>query len=125
MTNVKFKNLDSSALARDAVSERLDTIAEKFPDLRDSRVEAVVEMHNSPFKSGPDLFTVRVQILNGRYRGVAIAKSNSNMYLALWAVVEKLLERLNRFGDRTRVNDLKKARANMNRFYESEMKIDS
>jgi ribosome-associated translation inhibitor RaiA len=127
MTVVKFKNLDSSELAREAVSERLDCLKDKFPDLKACRIVTLLEMHNSPFKPGPDLFTVKVQVLNGRYRGVTISKSDGNLYVAFAAVAENLLERLNRFGDRTRVKNRRQARSAVNTLVGSEvpeMKMD-
>ena len=48
MINVVFKNLDRSELAREAVTERLDAIVEKFPDLQKSRINVTLEMQNSP-----------------------------------------------------------------------------
>jgi ribosome-associated translation inhibitor RaiA len=114
MTVVKFKNLDSSELAREAVAERLDSLKDKFPDLSACRIVTLLEMHNSPLKPGPDLFTVKVQVVSGRYRGVTISKSDGNLYVALANVVENLLERLNRFGDRARVKNRKQARSSVN-----------
>lgn len=124
MTIVKFKNLDTSELAREAVTERLESLMDKFPDLKSCRIVTLLEMENSPHKPGPDLFTVKMQVVNGRYRGVAIKKSNGNMYVALASVVENLLERLNRFGDRARVKNRRQARSAANNQTGSELKID-
>lgn len=110
MITVKFKNLDASELAREAVTERMSSLIEKFPDLKTCRIVTLLEMENSPLKPGPDLFTVKLQVLNGRYRGVTISKSDGNLYVAVAAVAENLLERLNRFGDRARVKNLRQAR---------------
>jgi len=128
MTTIKFKNLDASELAREAVTERMDSLMDKFPDLKSCRIVTLLEMENSPHKPGPDLFTVKVQVVNGRYRGVAIKKSDGNMYVALASVIENLLERLNRFGDRARVKNIrqarKQARSAVNNLTGSELKID-
>ncbi len=128
MTVVKFKNLDSSELAREAVTERLESLKDKFPDLSTCRIVTLLEMHNSPLKPGPDLFTVKMQVVNGRYRGVTIKKSDGNMYVALASVIENLLERLNRFGDRARVKNRKQSRKQtrsaVNNLTGSELKID-
>lgn len=107
MINIVFKNLEKSELARDVVADRLDAIVEKFPDLQKSRINVTLEMQNSPVRAGPDLFVVRAQINSGRYRGLRVEKSAQSLYVALADVVEHMLERLNRFGDRARV----KARA--------------
>ncbi len=103
MILIQFKNLKPSELAREATLERIGAIAEKFPDLNDSRVRVTLEMENSPHKPGPDLFTVKLHVPNGRYRGITVSKSNSNLYVALADLVEHLLEKLNRYGDRERV----------------------
>lgn len=59
---------------------------------------------------GLDLFSVKLHILGGRYSGVTVEKSNPSMYVALAEVVDHMLEALNRFGDRNRVKERKKAR---------------
>ena len=110
MINVVFKNLDRSELAREAVTERLDAIVEKFPDLQKSRINVTLEMQNSPLQAGPDLFIVKAQLNSGRYRGLRVEKSAQSLYIALADVVEHMLELLNRSGDRTRVKARNSAR---------------
>ncbi len=39
MIYIKFKNLEKSELAREAVLERIQTFAEKFPDLKMSKTQ--------------------------------------------------------------------------------------
>jgi ribosome-associated translation inhibitor RaiA len=103
MIHIVFKNLERSELAKEAVQERIATIVEKFPDLQDSKVVVTLEMENSPHKRGPDLFTVKLHVPDGRYRGVTVSKSASNLYEALAEIVDHMLEKLNRFGHRNRV----------------------
>lgn len=103
MIRIVFKNLESSELARDAVLERLAPVIEKFEGLDEQHVRVTLEMENSPVQAGPDLFKVGLQVTGGRYKGVRIVKSSSNLYVALAALADNLLERLNRFGDRDRV----------------------
>lgn len=103
MINVVFKNLDKSELARDAAIERAESLVSKFPDLQKSNLRITLEMHNSPLQAGPDLFTVRFQVENGRYGGVLLQKSATNLYTALADVSNHMLERLNRLGDRSRI----------------------
>lgn len=110
MLIVKFKNLEKSALAEESVQERLLPIAEKFEDLQKSRLVVTLEMQNSPLQAGPDLFTVKLNISSGRYDGIVLSKSDSNMYVALAQICDQLLEKLNRTGDRQRVKTIKKAR---------------
>lgn len=110
MVLVKFKNLERSELAREATAERLEAVVKKFPDLARSAVEATLEMQNSPFQAGPDVFGVKVHVKGGRYGDLRIEKSNSNLYAALAEVVDRMLERLNRFGDRARAKERNRAR---------------
>jgi ribosome-associated translation inhibitor RaiA len=111
MIKVIFKNLDRSELATEAATERMEAVVEKFPDLENNLISITFEMLNSPVHAGPDLFSVKVHVSSGRYRGVRLEKSAPNLYLALAHVIEHMLEVLNRFGDRTRVKERKRARA--------------
>jgi ribosome-associated translation inhibitor RaiA len=110
MTKITFKNLESSELARDAAIERIEAVVEKFEHLKSSRIQVTLEMENSPTQAGPDLFKVKVQVNGGRYDGVRIDKSASSLYAALADVVDHMLETLNRFSDKVRVTERKKAR---------------
>jgi ribosome-associated translation inhibitor RaiA len=110
MIHVKFKNLEKSELAREAVSDRIETLADKFPDLKSSKIQVTLEMENSPIQAGPDLFKVKVYVCNRRYGGTTVEKSSSNLYVALADVVDHMLEILNRTGDRTRVKERRTAR---------------
>lgn len=112
MLVVKFKNLEKSEMAREAVHERVSTLIEKFPDLSKSKIQVTLEMENSPTQAGPDLFRVKLHIASARYDGITIEKSHPNLYAALADVVDHMLENLNRFGDRARV----KARRNARQF---------
>ena len=69
-----------------------------------------ISMKNSPFQAGPDVFSVKIQCHGGRYRGVILQKSASSLYIALADLVDHLLERLNRYGDKSRVKQIHKAR---------------
>lgn len=111
MILVKFRNLEKSKLVRKAVIQRIEPVVEKFPHLAESRISVTIEMANSPFQAGPDLFIIKVFIVNGRYGKISIEKSDSNMYVALADLAENMLEVLNRFGDKTRVKQRKLARA--------------
>lgn len=113
MINVRFKNLERSEIAKDAAIERIEAMVEKFPDLKKSQINLMLEMENSPMQAGPDLFTVKVHVAGGRYQNVRLEKSASNLYAALAEVIEHMLEKLNRFGDRARVNQRNKARKQM------------
>lgn len=110
MIQVKFKNLDKSEMAREAVQDRLEVLVDKFPDLNESHLLVTLEMENSPAQAGPDCFKVRVYVSRGRYRGITVEKADANLYVALAEVIEHMLEMLNRFGDRKRVKERNQAR---------------
>lgn len=110
MITVIFKNLDKSELAREAAVERVESLIAKFPDLNSSKLRVTLEMHNSPLQPGPDHFTVKLLATSGRYKGVQLEKSATNLYVALADVVDHMLEKLNRAGDRKRVKERNGAR---------------
>lgn len=110
MILVKFKNLEKSELAHEAAHDRIETLREKFPDLKDCRIYVTLEMENSPIQAGPDFFKVKIHVSRGRYDGVTVEKSDISLYVALADVVDHMLEKLNRFGDRTRVKQRNQAR---------------
>ncbi len=110
MLQIVFKNMDRSELATEAVSDRLMAVVDKFPDLQNCLISITLDMQNSPIQAGPDLFSVAVHVKSGRYRGVRLTKSASNLYIALAYTADHLLEKFNRFGDRTRVRLRNQAR---------------
>lgn len=110
MIQIKFKKLEKSELAKEAVQERIEALVDKFNDLNKSKIQITLEMENSPTQAGPDLFKVKLHIVRGRYDGITVEKANSNLYAALAEVVDHMLEVLNRFGDRVRVKERKQAR---------------
>ncbi len=103
MIQVIFKNLERSEMAKRLAEERISELIERFPELKKSRIAVTLSMDNSPNQSGPDFFGVKVRVLGGRLGGVILEKSANSLYVALAEVIERLLERLNRFGDRQRV----------------------
>ena len=110
MIHVKFKNLEKSESAQLAVEVRVNPLVEKFPDLSKSKIEVTLEMENSPVKAGADRFKVKLRVARGRYDGIIIEKSDASLYVALAEVVDHMLEKLNRFGDRNRVKERTRAR---------------
>lgn len=123
MIQVKFKNLDKSELAREAVHDRIEALTEKFPDLSEAKVQVTLEMENSPIQAGPDLFKVKVHVLRSRYDGVTVEKSDSNLYVALAEVADHMLEKLNRVGDKVRVKERTKARRIEHEMTEKSLKL--
>ncbi len=111
MIQIRFKSLEKSELAREAVMERIQNLIDKFPDLSESKIVVTLEMENSPTKAGPDLFKVKIHVSKSRkYEGVIVEKRHSNLYIALADLSDHMLESLNRTGDRARVRQRNTAR---------------
>lgn len=110
MIHIKFKNLEKSEMAREAVQDRVEALVDKFPDLNESKIQITLEMENSPLQAGPDLFKVKLHVARGRYDSITVEKADSSLYVALAEVVDHMLEKLNRFGDRSRVKERNRAR---------------
>ncbi len=110
MIQVKFKNLEKSELTQQTAIERIEHLVNKFADLKNCRIVVTLEMENSPIQAGPDLFKVKLHIVNGRFAGVIVTKSDANLYKALADMMDHMLEKLNRAGDKERVKERAKAR---------------
>lgn len=110
MIRVVFKNMSNSETMKESVFQRLTSFEEKFPDLLQSKMTVTVELRNSPEHPGQDLYSVTLHIHGGRYHGVRLQKSSIKLLAAISDVADHLLERLNRFGDRTRMKERKLAR---------------
>ncbi|KAB2890970.1 MAG: hypothetical protein F9K32_06455 [Desulfobulbaceae bacterium] len=110
MIYIIFKNLNRSTPVKEVVTQRIQSVIEKFPALKESRIHVTLGMHNSPFRARQDRFTVSVHVNDGRFQGVRLVKSAQNLYAALADVMEHTLEKLNRFGDRSRVKERSRAR---------------
>jgi ribosome-associated translation inhibitor RaiA len=111
MFKIKFKNFDRSEFALEAANERLKALFDKFPDLQPSSVQLSMSMENSPLQAGPDLFVAKIFISGGKYSGISVEKSNSNLFVALAELSDHMLETLNRLGDKKRVKSRNKARS--------------
>ncbi len=110
MIQVVFKNLKESEFVKEAAIEKMKSMIERFPDLSDHKITSTLSMENSPLKPGPDLFTVKIVISGWRYKDLVLKKSGPNIYAAMAEVFDYALERLNRYGDKNRVKELKKQR---------------
>lgn len=110
MIQIKFKNLRKSKILETTVHNKILAIIDKFPDLDQSKIQITLEMQNSPVQAGPDYFKVKAYISGGRYEGIVIEKSDSNIYVSVADLADHMLEVLNRFGDKVRVKQRKQAR---------------
>ncbi len=111
MIEVRFKNMTKSEMISNVVLERVGYMIEKFPDLNLSKILVTIEMQNSPVQAGPDLFKVKLVVSRGRYGGIVVDKEDPLLYVAFAKVLDKMLERLNRFGDKVRVKRISQARS--------------
>lgn len=125
MIQITFKDLEKSELAKETALEQMESVVEKFPDLAPSRVSLTLSMQNSPTQAGPDLFTVKFYCRGGKYNGVVLERSSSNLYKALAELSDALLERLNRYGDKRRVKNIKKAREKLTSLKLEDLDIES
>jgi ribosome-associated translation inhibitor RaiA len=112
MIRIHFKSMDPSPFVEAVVLERLEHLKGKFPGLQRAKIKINLAMENSPIHPGPDLFTARIQILHGRYSGILVCKSAPNLYAAIADLMDHMLERLNRHGDRKRVKERTMTRRN-------------
>lgn len=110
MIQVVFKNFQKSESVFHAVHERVEALVTKFSHLQNSKIKVTLEMENSAFQAGPDLFKVKLHVSGGRYDKIIVEKADSNLYAALAELVDHMHEVFNRFGDRERVKNRKKAR---------------
>ncbi len=110
MINIIFRGMSKSEFAHDLVKERIESVVERFPDLSGCKINLTVRAENLPLRAGPDLFNVRFHCSSGRYTGIIMEKKAISLFVALADLVEGLLERLNRVGDKKRVKSLKMAR---------------
>ena len=124
MMAISFKNLEPSALARESVEARVLAVVEKFPDLEENKIKIVLEMKNSRLQTGPDLFSIQLNIFSGRYEGIKITKSSANLYAALAEICDRLLDLLNRHGDKKRIKSIKQSRKMKELKAEPEMEIE-
>ena len=103
MVQVKFKGLKYSTFLESSIERRMRAFIEKFPELQIGKMTITVEMENSPFKRGPDQFRVKLAIFGGKFSNIVLTKRGSHPYLALAELADKLLEKVNRYGDKCRV----------------------
>ncbi len=110
MVHVKFKNLEKSEFVYQTAIQRVSSLEEKFPALKNSRILLTLEMENSPSQPGPDSYKVQLFISRGKFHGIVVKKTDSNLYRALADLIDHMLEKLNRAGDRERVKNISKER---------------
>ena len=99
---IVYRNLERSELIDTVVNERMESLFEKFPSMKFSKIVCTVDMDNSPEQGGRDVFRVKIKFKSGQYQGVVLEKSGMFFHQALADVVETLHERLRRFDEKKR-----------------------
>ena len=103
MIKVIFKNLEKSNLAKDVTEDKIQSLIEKFPDLKQHSVHVTISMDNSSSQPGPDEFGIKIQIKGKKFGGLILEKRAKSFYVAITEACEVLLELLNRRTDKLRV----------------------
>ena len=104
MIHVIFKNLDRSDLLQEAVVQRVSSLYDKFPQLKNHRISCTLKMANSPFQAGPEQFNVKIQIHEGPYKGIGLERKSMNLHKSLADSVDRMHERLKRHDEKKRKN---------------------
>jgi ribosomal subunit interface protein len=112
MFKIIFKNMDSSELVKDIVSEKIQPIIEKYPALVGHQIVLTLEMENSPNQAGPDLFTVTSMVKGKTYKNLKIKRSSSNFYVAIGELADRFNEQLSKEINRLMQNNRKANREN-------------
>jgi hypothetical protein len=102
MMRIIFRNMDRSQLAIEVISERMQSVFDKFKRLNPLDVTMTLKMDNSPVQAGPDLFCLKFYCNRGTFKGLAIEKRSPNLYIGLADLVDTLCERLGRNAERQR-----------------------
>ena len=121
MLKINFNDVEPSQLAKDIVTDKLQLVIEKFPDLKSHKIQVTLSMENSLTQAGPDQFTVKVVISGNKYGGLILQKQGLNLYLAVDEVWDVISDLLNRKGDKARV----KARNSLRKKKVTSQKISS
>jgi ribosome-associated translation inhibitor RaiA len=105
MISIKYKNLKSSDALTSSAIKKIKILSQKFPQLKKSQFNCTLSMINSPFQRGTSSFSVRVQINEGQYKGIALAKKARCLHIALSDVMDRMHERLKRKDEKIRKNE--------------------
>lgn len=121
MIQVKFRRLAKSEFIKSKVTERLEALVDKFPELSKSDLIATLDVENTPSQPGRDSYTVKLSINRGQYRGVVISKRDIQFYGALSDVIHHAYETLHRLTEKMRQQKRIQARNFNKRFLFNEM----
>jgi ribosome-associated translation inhibitor RaiA len=110
MINIVFKNLQSSDLIRQTIEQQLNDVFAKFPRLSNVKASVIIDMYNSQFKKGPDLYGIKLKLNSQKIRNLFVEKKASNIYFATAELRDSLVEILARKLTKLRSKSFKKSR---------------
>lgn len=129
MIQLIFKNLRKSKITEEVVKYRIGQLVEKFPDLKQHRIQAILTAENKKQQPGPDLFGVRLIIHGRKFKNLIMEKKAGHLYSALGFLCDSALEILNRYLDRVRIVKIKQKRKLKQKLnlmgFENDLKIES
>ncbi len=102
MIKVVFKKIEQSSMTKDLVTSRIEEVMEKFPDLKNHSIKALVYADNTAVQAGPDVFGIKFMLDGKKFKKLILEKKGRNLYVALAELCDSLLERLNRRNDKDR-----------------------
>lgn len=85
-----YKNFDPSEFLLKKVEERILTVIKKYRDPKLINVVVTIEMENSPFKKGPDVYSTSVTLTGAGILDCYLTKSAINASASIAAASESL-----------------------------------
>lgn len=112
MVRVVFRNLASSESLKGAMTEKVNHVVEKFPDLAsaNSMTTVTVGQQNSILHAGPQLYQVKLILIARGMKPIVLQKTAENVYLAMALLADRLFEVLHRALERRREKARSKSR---------------
>ncbi len=94
MISIKFKNFEKSELAREVVFESFQGLLSNLSDLKNCKIQVVLEMEKCRSHLGPDLFKVNTHFHSDSLGDISVVQSDPSLYTALDLTVNLLLKEL-------------------------------
>lgn len=114
MIRVMYKNLDHSDFVDNIVTERIQHVVDKFPEVKGATASVTVSKETSKTHIGPDIFQVKLILTHRGMKPVILQKENGNLYHATAVLADRLFESLHRHVERRR--DFHRAERRMTRW---------
>lgn len=95
MITIKFKKLERSELAREAVLETFQSLIQVMPELESCKIQVTLWGESGSSRAGPDRFKVETRLEAKRYGRLKVDQSATSLYTALSKTVDFILKQLN------------------------------